>query len=238
MSNVACASIAVRYNKPVNEIEEVLLQDMLASGALQKVLDVLEKSIITSKPLTIVFGETPNKALAKGPYYSKNKISIPYLYVYRLRQYLNKRKHIHHYARVDELVFAMLVYALLHEAGHALIDQYQLPIVGLEEDIADNFANYLLLSEVKGGQDILWRAALVFDLKSRTGKNIQERQLRGEHRLNKQRYYSMLCHMYGSNSSLTDIRKKAGFSTERARKCIKEFQQIAKGWEHLLLSVK
>jgi hypothetical protein len=51
-----------------------------------------------------------------------------------------------------------------HELGHALIDVLQLPIVGREEDAADEFATLALLAEEKAGAEAALAVAEYFRL--------------------------------------------------------------------------
>jgi hypothetical protein len=45
----------------------------------------------------------------------------------------------------DEVAQNILTFFSLHEIGHALIDLYELPITGREEDVADQIATFFLL---------------------------------------------------------------------------------------------
>jgi hypothetical protein len=232
-SPVVIADIVIKHNPPVNVIEQALLDDMKESKVIQRSLVVLQKIIPFSSDLTIVYGETPKNAIRPGPHYSNGKISIPYRYVFQLRKYLNKRKHIHRYKNVNDLVFASLVFALLHEAGHALIDQHDIPIVGREEDVVDNFASYVLLTHFADGRDLMQAAAIIFDLQGRTGKRIKNKEMQGEHRLHKQRYFSLLCSLHGHLPEETLI----GFSQRRADSCVREYHKLHAAWGQLLASL-
>lgn len=228
------AGIVVKHNPPVNTIEEALLEDMQRSKTIRKAINVLQQHVTFPKPLVVVYGENPKKASSPGPYYSHGKISIPYRYIFQLRKYLNKRKHIHHYKNVDDLVFASLVFALLHEAGHALIYQYQIPILGREEDVVDNFASYLLLSYFPNGSELLVAAAVVFDLYSKNGKKITDKQMQGEHRLHKQRYFSLLCHLYGHQPESITKKYQGLFSSQQISQCARDYKKLNYGWKTIL----
>ncbi|MBT4326462.1 MAG: hypothetical protein HOD60_06085 [Candidatus Nitrosopelagicus sp.] len=47
------------------------------------------------------------------------------------------------YETVDPYIYDNLDWTFFHEVGHALIDVYQLPITGLEENVADQFASLM-----------------------------------------------------------------------------------------------
>ena len=236
LSHHSVAQVTVSYDPPINEIEQALQRDMQASVLLQSALQLIQQAFILNKPLHIVFGETPKAALSDGPYYHRNKISIPYRYVYRMRQFLSKRKHIHRESNIDQLIFRSLTHAFFHEFGHALIDQYGLAITGLEEDTVDNLANFLSIEFFDRGSEIAYGSAVIFKLKSKTGRAFQQKQFRSEHRLPIQRYYSILCHIYGADpNKQQSIISLAGFSEKRATKCIREYKQLSTAWADILV---
>ncbi len=59
---------------------------------------------------------------------------------------------------------AATLFALLHETGHALIDLYQLPAAGREEEAADQIATLVLLGSGKeGGTTAVEDASVLLD---------------------------------------------------------------------------
>ena len=61
----------------------------------------------------------------------------------------------------DEVILAGH-FTFLHELGHALVDQYQLPIIVREEDVVDSFATILLLQT--GEEDSVIAGIEQFDI--------------------------------------------------------------------------
>ena len=61
-----------------------------------------------------------------------------------------------------ESLLHVIDYVLYHEMGHALIDMYDLPYTGLEEDAADQFAFYIMteMTEDELGYDTLYSTVL------------------------------------------------------------------------------
>ena len=193
---------------------------------------MIETQFTLQKKLDIIFGDGSKR----GPFFQGNKISIPYLYVFHLRQYFNKRRHIHWQKDLDILIDAALIHALYHELGHALINHYRLPVAGLEEDTVDNLSNLLLIAHTPNGEELTRQAAMVFYLKSKRNQSVvKERYFWDEHRLSKQRYYSMLCQLYGSDPKKhSALIKEKGFSDERAQKCVLEYRRMAQAWGQML----
>lgn len=126
-------------------------------------------------------------------------------------------------------------FVFLHEIGHALIDVYNLPVTGNEEDAADRLAAYVNLAELgEDGERSVFAAAEAFDQESKqngsSGKNLAD-----EHLLQEQRFYNSLCMIYGSNpTKYADIVTKGYLPKERASKCQSEYQRAADAWASLL----
>jgi hypothetical protein len=132
-------------------------------------------------------------------------------------------------------MFDAVQFVFLHEIGHALIDQYKLPITANEEDAADRCSSYINLEELgdEGVRSVL-AAAAAFDLESRTGA-LNERNLADEHLLQEQRFYNSLCMIYGSNPTKhSNIVTDGHLPKDRAARCPGEYEKMANSWAKLL----
>jgi hypothetical protein len=112
-------------------------------------------------------------------------------------------------ARVN-FVVANVVFALLHEFGHAAIRDFEIPLLGLEEDSADTLAAMALLpggSGVVPGQtgvpliDMLALAAVGNAITWKTGAEQQETAIVywAQHSLSVRRAARIACLIYGSD---------------------------------------
>lgn len=139
-----------------------------------------------------------------------------------------------------------MVFVFFHELGHALIDLFDLPTVGREEDVVDEFAALVLLKGAReaGGQDaqVAIEALVLAAEPSRLLWKGTEGALRrgrafpwwDEHSLDIQRYYNILCLIYGSDPGrFWPLVVKAEMPVPRARKCEAEYAQREKAWERL-----
>ena len=105
--------------------------------------------------------------------------------------------------RVDrvEFIAGNTLFILLHEMGHMLISEMQLPVLGREEDAADTFA---ALSLIKAGSHFSQRL-LIQSAKGWFFSDRRDQQTRApllyydEHGLNRQRAYQIVCLMVGSD---------------------------------------
>lgn len=179
-------------------------------------------------------------------------------------------------AALQEAVVGTLILTVLHELGHALISELDLPVIGREEDVVDELAAYILIAgsreaaagrlahpptlepqagetldqyagplEMRREQERLalllpllngaetWR--LLHELKDRGAIEKGQFPFWDEHGLSIQRYYNLLCLLYGSDpAAFWPVVAQSGIGVGRARKCEHEFEQKLKSWERLL----
>ncbi len=99
-----------------------------------------------------------------------------------------------------------VVFALFHEFGHAIIRDFDIPLLGLEENSADTIAAVSLVLLDEQHPDIgygaaLGSTALTQALVWKTGleRNSPEVALWAQHQLSAQRYARLICLLYGSS---------------------------------------
>lgn len=143
---------------------------------------------------------------------------------------------------LDTIIYDAIEFIFYHELGHGLIDVFNIPFTGREEDAVDQFSTLILLTSETGVESAL-AGAWFFQLLSQL-----ERELTfwGEHSLDLQRFYSIICLVYGSDPERYDhlvIREARGFlasSTqgylpeERAKRCVNEYKTISNSWGTLI----
>lgn len=136
---------------------------------------------------------------------------------------------------IDSAVSDAFSHTVLHELGHLLINMYDIPIVGREEDAVDALATALMIQSFTNGAGRVEHIAQLFGLEREQIKNLRKWDFMGEHSLNIQRHYQMMCHVYGSDpEQYQKLKSRIGFTDDRARICIDEYQQISRGWSQLL----
>ncbi len=135
------------------------------------------------------------------------------------------------YAKMSDAVR----FVFLHEIAHALIDQYNLPIAGNEEDAADRCSAYINLKELGDeGVRAVFAAADAFAIESKQTAD-SKRNMADEHLLKEQRFYNSLCMIYGSNPAKhSNIVSNGYLPKERAVRCQGEYQRAVESWVNLL----
>ena len=128
---------------------------------------------------------------------------------------------------VDEAVGAFL-FIFLHELGHALIDVYELPVLGRGEDAADGFAAVRTIASGNIGP-----LAYAADFFAATGE-VSQAAFADEHGLGQQRAYNLVCWAYGSNTQEYAWLVPTYLPQDRAVRCPDEYQSLNRDWEGLL----
>jgi hypothetical protein len=133
----------------------------------------------------------------------------------------------HGMTREDAILGAFLQ-VTFHELGHAMFDIYEIPILGREEDAADQAAGFILAEfgpEVARrtfpGTVHIWRAL------TQTEGDWRHDTFSDVHGYPLQRAYNYLCMAYGANPDVFQYFVDDGLlPKERAVNCPREFKQI------------
>lgn len=135
-------------------------------------------------------------------------------------------------AEAEAAVDGSLRFTLLHEASHALIDVFALPVVGREEDAADHLATLLLDDGTPAGADDALSGAEAF---YEEPPDADSAVYWDEHGLGAQRFYNVVCLVYGRHPGAhADLVREDYLPQERADLCAEEYARTAAGWRRLL----
>lgn len=130
-------------------------------------------------------------------------------------------------SRHDAIV-GPIAQVFLHEAGHALFDILDLPMLGREEDAADQFAALVLL-ELPPAQARRAVEGVAHLLRSHAAEEgFAEVLLADDHGLALQRLYNLLCLAYGADRrTFGDLVESGVLPRTRAGQCAAEYHQAA-----------
>jgi len=136
-------------------------------------------------------------------------------------------------ATVLKAIEAAIHWVFLHEFAHALISIHNLPIVGMEEDAADQLSTVLLLvAGTAEGQGAMSAVTMWF---LEQGVSQTTLHFWDNHALSMQRFFNLLCWMYGSDPThFSWIVNDGALPKERAVHCQGEYDQMKRGWADLL----
>lgn len=134
-------------------------------------------------------------------------------------------------------VLSAVNWIVVHELGHAVIDIYDLPLLGPSEDTADALANILLISEGEDGVNSILSASDFFEIldKGVSSDEIVSIASYDTHGLNVQRWTDMLCFIFGSDTSEYEWLVERGYlHPDKAVYCEKIFEDNFDGWAEQL----
>ncbi|WP_336491890.1 DUF4344 domain-containing metallopeptidase [Methylobacterium nigriterrae] len=133
-----------------------------------------------------------------------------------------------------EAIVGPVAQVFLHETGHALFHLLDVPVLGREEDAADQLATLILL-RLKPAQarQIINGSAFLFASYGAEEKPEKE-GLADAHGLFQQRLYNLLCLAYGSDErAFRYLIDRGDLPKERAENCGAEYDQAALAMDRL-----
>jgi hypothetical protein len=134
----------------------------------------------------------------------------------------------------EYLIMGTLVFALMHELGHGLIDVLELPTTGREEDAVDQLATILLLNQGALGDSLAFGAVGWFATNAATAQ-LDDLALADDHGLDRQRVYNIVCWIYGRDPGrYPEVLAEGWLPGHRAGRCQGEYQRLRSAWDRLL----
>jgi len=136
-----------------------------------------------------------------------------------------------------QFVKGTLRFVILHELGHGLIDVYELPVLGREEDAADRFAIFWLSPDGAGEDGLDAIGAMEWWLASARLSSASRQQLPwwGEHGIDEQRGFQIACLLYGAApDDFGPLAGRVGIPEARRQGCQVEAYKNQRAWAGLL----
>jgi len=131
-----------------------------------------------------------------------------------------------------DFLLANFEFTLLHEFGHLMIEEFKLPVLGMEEDAADRLAIIVMMQEHQhksAAEFIPWLLSVAgswyteWELKTEPKKRVDYWD---NHNLEIQRFHNIICLVVGGNSDLLeDVMDTEFLPFERAVSCDYEYKQ-------------
>ncbi|MFB9207244.1 DUF4344 domain-containing metallopeptidase [Nonomuraea spiralis] len=132
----------------------------------------------------------------------------------------------------DEHGQANLVDTLYHELGHAVIDLYDLPALGKEDDAADQLSAFMMSQNDDDSASV---QTINYYFSSAGDQDRAALPFYDEHSMDEQRAFNYMCWIYGSDpKAYADWVGEDGLPEGRAAKCPAEYEKLANSWTKLL----
>jgi hypothetical protein len=127
------------------------------------------------------------------------------------------------------------VEVFLHEIAHATFSMLKVPILGREEDAADQVAAYLLLQlDKEEARRTVAGVAYMYGTEM-LSQNPGLKEFADVHGLSAQRFYNLLCMAYGADSDrFGDVVQEGYLPESRAEVCEDEYKQVDHAMRRLI----
>ena len=224
--------VRVRYVAPENPAYlyiYTLIKD--ERHTLEKVREILSPFRLPW-PLEIVLTGCDGEADAM---YMDGTITVCYEYIDQLLDDMPANTTVAGIAPIDT-VAGPLLDTIFHEFSHALFDYLAIPVLGREEDAADQVSAYIYLQLGKKEARRLIMGtvyAYIQEVKNTDPPSLAE--FADEHSTTEQRRFNLLCMAYGADPKLfEDVAAWGGLPPERTAICVEEFELLALAYNTLI----
>lgn len=219
------------WEEPETE-EDAIGYEMLEASETEAVAAALAEAFELPEPLLVrgVNGEEG------GPFYDPedNSITLPYGFAALVLGVIESSDPEASPREIGERVGAVNSFILAHEFAHALIANFDLPVLGKEEDAADSIATFVLLNVPEGAVYASDAAAFWIAFSGRQ-EPPQLADYADVHSLDRQRADAVLCWVAGSSeASFEEIAELELLPPERLESCPSEYAQLVESIEQEL----
>ncbi|MGE5335975.1 MAG: DUF4344 domain-containing metallopeptidase [Nitrososphaerota archaeon] len=215
--------VRVTWEEPESE-EDAVGYELLEASGTEEVAHALAKTF-----------ELPHSLLVRGVngigggpvYYAEdNSITLPYGFAALVLELEESSNPEMSPEEIGEQAGAVDNFVLAHEFAHALIANFELPVLGKEEDAADSISTALLLTVPEGAEYAADAAAFWADFSSR-----QEPPALADyadaHSLDLQRAFDVLCWTAGSSEEAFEaVAELEALPQSRLESCPSEYAQL------------
>jgi hypothetical protein len=231
-AEVQANRIQIEYFAPTNPAYYPIYDLLKERRTLEKLQEIFSPFRLPIE-LTLRTGDCDGAANA---WYDRPAISICYEYVAEILQGLPQEA-IPEGIMPSNCAMGQFFYIVAHEMGHAVFDMFKVPVLGNEEDAADQFSTYVMLHFGKEqARALIGNAAYSYH------RYVQNTQVTAPlaafsdvHGAPAQRFYNLLCLAYGADPKLfADVVDKGYLPSSRATGCKREYDRVAFAFDDLI----
>src|SRR5262245_12000524 len=226
------SEVSVIYGPPKDPAHQQIYEQLKEIGFLEKVGEFLSP-VRLPRTLLVKLEGCDGDANAS---YEKDTIVICYEYIDELWKTVPEEMTEDGVTQVDALAGPLLD-TILHEVAHAIFDMLRVPVLGREEDAADQVAAYIMLRLGNAeARRLIAGAAYAYKTEAEAAKALPGlKHFADAHGTPAQRLYNLLCLAYGADPQLfRDIMEKGHLPKERAEGCKDEYEQVAYAFQQLI----
>lgn len=230
---IAQAGIEVRAPKYTDARYKELAGELQQSGVLQEFARGTNESLHIQETVGLRFVQCGEA----NAYYDPDEQEISMCFELLEDYHESLAEQYPSEEELDTAAWNAFIVVMYHELGHALVHVLDLPITGKEEDAVDQLAAWSLIDSEEGDNAVLDAALSYYVNAERAGNAFYQSDFADEHSLDPQRYYNLVCWVYGSDPDKhQDLVNDEWLPPERAERCPGEYAQIDRSWSRLLES--
>lgn len=223
-------SVRIEYQEPNNKMQLPIMQRLKE----RRVLETLQELLGTFRLPRSLLLQTKDCDGTSNAWYEDRVVTLCYEFVAEVVGRAMTTPAGHGVTREDAIV-GTLVQVLLHETGHALFEQLDVPIFGREEDAADQFAAYLILQMHREDARRIIDGVTHMLMAASATRALDKDAFSDVHGLPAQRFYNLICLAYGAHTWFyADLVSKGVLPEQRADSCKAEYKQVAKAMDKLI----
>jgi len=224
--------IAIDYVEPNSTDDRPVYELLKQHQVLEKIRDLLAPLRLPHRLLL----QTRDCDGEANAWSNEESVTVCYAYVDEIWKNAPKEATAAGIAPIDALI-GPVVDVFLHEIAHAVFGALQIPLLGREEDAADEFSTYIMLRlDKEEARRLILGSAYQYkaDLSAPTVTMRQEK-FADEHGTPAQRFFNSLCIAYGADPKLfSDVVERGFLPEDRAIGCQREYVQLAHAFETLI----
>jgi hypothetical protein len=221
----------VHFDESAHASHRAIADTLFRSGRLRELVEVLNREVALPVDITIRFADE------EGPLYDpeRREIVFDYAFVEKTAHRLDGADYAEKPGDLRAFVVQVVEFVIYHEVGHVLIDLFDLPVLGREEDAVDTIATLLLLSLVPNGNRVALTAADLHAIESQAQEDLRPADFWSEHLLGVQRIAHIVCLVYGSDPRAhAPLMGRHPALRDHADECIEDFAAQRRAWKRLL----
>ena len=230
-SEVAPGRIRVEYVAPHNPEHEALFDSLRERRVLER-LQRLYSPFRLPSVLTIQIAGCDGIVNA---YYGRGRVVVCYELINLISQPIPEGITWAGITQEDAAVGQFLFMAG-HEVGHALFDILKIPVIGNEEDAADQFATYVMLRMGSDEARRLISGAAYYFRRYLQNENVtlKLRAFSGEHSQPQERFYNLACMAYGADQKIfAELVEKEFLPERRSKRCPRDYVKVSNSLQAL-----
>jgi len=223
--------IRVEYVAPANPRHQQIYEALKQRQSLEQLQEFLSPFRLQFT-LDIILIGCDGEADAM---YSGDMISICYEYIEDLQKYMPEQTTAAGIEPIDTLI-GPFVDTVLHEFAHAFFDSHGIPVLGREEDAADQVSAYIYLHLGKQeARRLIMGTAYTYLLEIQDTDPPDMEEFADEHSTSEQRVINLICLAYGADPVLfADLPALAGLPQYRVDICEEEYELFSIAYQKLI----